>query len=1064
MDLSVAGGFFLLGLVLAFAGSAMIEPVVTEWNAGNVWFEADIPRVFRNMISRWSNHYRVKVHPLYSLMSYPPVWVIRRFVNSPWDAVRIVSSAIAGLWLMATFAVLRLTKLRILDAALFTVLAAVSAAAFFWTTVPETYAWGSLSLLLVMGFAALSDRREFSRISYVGISIVSLSATITNWMAGIAVSFTNLSLRRTIRVTLDALLVTTLLWTVQKVWFPSARFFLGDREEAKYLVKESSGFMWEKIQAFLLHSMVMPEIRFLDQSTHPEWSLMSIQDSLPGTGTTWGFIPVVLWVGLVAAGILAGLQLRDGRRHRTVLGVTLAGQLLLHSFYGEETFLYSLHWLPLLVLVASFGARTRFRPLILVMAVGLTALACVNNFQQFRVATDYLSTHGSERQKVIAAKRLRPSDPWPRGEGHVVLAVPGSAANQKAYHEPGGGFSPGVSTFGISIWLMNSENEVVETSDTIPLADIRQSFLVEGDSTVSVLTTTPYYQAKWSCQGIDSWELQFKGEALSELYPVIVVRSVGPAGGPVESLDWQDGNLLVNSSWNIEVDPQPRQVFTGGESDEGWPLGTRAGPPWLSEDGWGFARFEFPADTAVALRLTSGISTDDSSASEFGFLPSLALDLPDQRFVESLEAQLLHLKMGLVDAETRPGDPTSYPLAWLRDGAYVVVAMARSGELALARKLVEDFATQDFFGGFGAEADSPGLAIWALEEVSIRLADRGFDEEIWPHVLRKAELILEMLDATESLHKDFRGPVVPIHADKSWTELTLVAERAQDGLIVGKMDHGFQLFFVNSVSYMGLVKAAAIATRIGRSEEAALWRATAGDIKKSWLRELRTHPDRDNPRTAISGLWPTGISTANPRYYRDLLEERRSERRDLDGGFKARPLWTYFDVAEAHQWLRLEEPEWTWSTLDWFWANQTSPGLYSWWEGAGEGNSFPGWRSVRGWTSPQHITPHYWTAAEMALLQMEMLAFEDFQATGSTVIIGAGIPKDWLATRMSVQGLLLGSGRIDWMWDPARQELMIGGESSPMAVRLGRNFPEDAQIVWEQALDLDTSRAPLNSQ
>ena len=35
---------------------------------------------------------------------------------------------------------------------------------------------------------------------------------------------------------------------------------------------------------------------------------------------------------------------------------------------------------------------------------------------------------------------------------------------------------------------------------------------------------------------------------------------------------------------------------------------------------------------------------------------------------------------------------------------------------------------------------------------------------------------------------------------------------------------------------------------------------------------------------------------------------------------------------------------------------------------------------------------------------------------------------------------------------------------SPMAVRLGRNFPEDAQIVWEQALDLDTSRAPLNSQ
>lgn len=59
------------------------------------------------------------------------------------------------------------------------------------------------------------------------------------------------------------------------------------------------------------------------------------------------------------------------------------------------------------------------------------------------------------------------------------------------------------------------------------------------------------------------------------------------------------------------------------------------------------------------------------------------------------------------------------------------------------------------------------------------------------------------------------------------------------------------------------------------------------------------------------------------------------------------PLWTYFDLAETHQWLFLDRLDRTWATLNWFWDHQSSPGLYTWWEGKGEENSFGRWTRVR---------------------------------------------------------------------------------------------------------------------
>src|SRR5205809_5321984 len=80
----------------------------------------------------------------------------------------------------------------------------------------------------------------------------------------------------------------------------------------------------------------------------------------------------------------------------------------------------------------------------------------------------------SPRLEVIQAMLQRPNDPWPRGKGHVVLAVPGCSEASKGYHEPGGSFSPSFGSFGVSIWVADNDGKIVATGDSLPPDEIDQ--------------------------------------------------------------------------------------------------------------------------------------------------------------------------------------------------------------------------------------------------------------------------------------------------------------------------------------------------------------------------------------------------------------------------------------------------------------------------------------------------------------------------------------------------------------------------------------------------------------
>lgn len=111
------------------------ETLVSSIN--DVWFQSDLKRVFENMTDRHARgHYRVKVHPLHSLFTFPPTLALRKLGVTPFKAVQIVTASIASGYVVAMFLLLRALGCIRFDAVVFSVLGSVSSAALFWLSVP----------------------------------------------------------------------------------------------------------------------------------------------------------------------------------------------------------------------------------------------------------------------------------------------------------------------------------------------------------------------------------------------------------------------------------------------------------------------------------------------------------------------------------------------------------------------------------------------------------------------------------------------------------------------------------------------------------------------------------------------------------------------------------------------------------------------------------------------------------------------------------------------------------------------------------------------------------------
>jgi hypothetical protein len=1076
-----AGIALVLSLVAAYGSytlSERIDPVIFEYPTVNTWFDADIPRNFVDMNHRDSEYYTTHRHPLLPLIEFPPVYVLKRaFGFDPITAVRITVAAVASIWLASFFVVFRLLGCARSDAVLFSMVAITSAAAMFWLVVPETPLFGSLTILPAVALLGIAQRYPLSPLWYAFVSAVTFSVTVTNWMMGIAATIASYNWKRAFQITANAFCIVVVLWIVQKFLFPASVFFFGHSDVE--LPEKESGGPFFVLSSLLFHTMVAPAIKVTHWWLHPNLPVMTVQPSFPGSASIWGAVAALSWVILLGLGCWGLWCRRDFRQLRIFLGLSLVGQVALHVLYARETFTYSLHFVALLLVLASLSTFTRARRLALVLAGIVTVFGGINNSIQFAKATEFVRAQRTEAHLVRTAMKERPEDPWPRsnqhvllarrgrvgenppsalGAAHVVLARPGSPELDKAYHQPGGSFSPAVGSFGVSIWINDIEGNLKTTSDTIQLNSLHQQFVwTEPGAIPGIQTDSTYYRALWASAEDGSWLLTLKTPPNTAIKPMLAVRSVGPAGGPIHSLISDGQQLIVNHRWKLIVRPTPIAIYLGEEGPKGWLQERSDLMRWNGENGWGYARFELAGGQDYKLSVTDTTRAPAANKVISRSQADFSIQLPDDRFAASLHAQIAHLLMGLVGHEARPGDPMSYPLAWLRDQTYTTVALARAGQLNVAKELSKHLAENDFFGGFGAEADAPGLAIWALADVATYLKEPEYDQWLWPHIRRKAELILAMLSTDRPVHKQFLTPVIPLYTKPLGSadpDVTLVSDPSRNGLIMGRVDNFRPVLYVNAVSYRGLIDAAVLADRVDRPAIGREWRARAGELKRAWYAMLETGRHGDEWMYAHS-LWPAMVADSKAAVFVNGLEARWANY--ARHGFGQSVNKDAFKVAEAHQWLLLGRGDRAWTTLSVFWEHQVSPGLYTWAITSGKENTSNRWEKIRGWLTARtrgeedlphdEVAPFYRTAAEILLLQLEMLAYVDERAAEPTLIIGAGIQPSWLDQPMSVRQLRTTVGLVDWAWDGRQMNVKIRGGHPH--VRLGPLWASSTPIQIE---------------
>lgn len=386
LDLLVLIFLTIIIASITYSNSQRIPAVLSH--EGDVWFESDTRRVIDDMTNRSANHWRTNTHPLFPLVTYIPTKLVMKVFNlKAVEAVMLVIAALASMWISTLYVLLRLIGIRSLDATLFTFLGIVSAASIFWFAVPETYAFGSLSILIVLVIVVLSQKREISSIWYAIVSALSLSFTVTNWSAGIVATLVNFPWKKALQITINAFCIVIVLWSVQRHFFSRVLYFgTISSTEKRYIMKSESGGPLNIAKSFLFHTMIMPaiqerqKVRLRDNTLIP---IMVTQTSRVGSGSLYGAAAAGVWSAILGLGIWGLISSKDNRQLRLVLAITLLGQFMLHLLYGQETFLYSLHFVPLLVVLAAFSTMTRARPLALTLTGILVVLAVINNFQQF---------------------------------------------------------------------------------------------------------------------------------------------------------------------------------------------------------------------------------------------------------------------------------------------------------------------------------------------------------------------------------------------------------------------------------------------------------------------------------------------------------------------------------------------------------------------------------------------------------------------------------------------------------------------------------------------------------
>jgi hypothetical protein len=382
--------FAALAATIAVWGFGILGSALYNEASFDIWFQADTPRVVANLTDAASDHYRTSVHPASSILLTPIVLGLSRLGIAPLLAAKVLIVAAAALNGGLFFAVLRLLGLPRFAAALFAILYLFSAAFLHWYSEIELNTIAGLANVLAL--LTLAYGRTKSLAWPILVSAATLSITITNWSVGLITTLMRWSLGRFIAISSAALALVTVLAVAQHFMFRNAAVFfqpfhiIGEARWTQPALEKSGAGSWrpfESLRSLLVTTVVAPDPEIEIQRNNKVVTNQSVGIT---RNTPGGIAASVAWIALLGCGLWGAASSFHLRPVAIGLGLMLFTQICLHSIYGNVTFLYAPHVLPILVALASLSWFTPARRIALGLAVVVSVVGGISNVHQFKEA------------------------------------------------------------------------------------------------------------------------------------------------------------------------------------------------------------------------------------------------------------------------------------------------------------------------------------------------------------------------------------------------------------------------------------------------------------------------------------------------------------------------------------------------------------------------------------------------------------------------------------------------------------------------------------------------------
>ncbi len=361
---------------------------------GGFWFGADFDRVFEKMsqVSVDLVEYR---HPLFSLLTSGPVIILNQFFDNTLFSIRLLVISSLCTQILLLYQTSKNLGLSRLHSSLLGCIFLSSASFVFWAGVIETFIFGSLSVSLVL---FLSSRVEQKTLSWFLANILCFGFTVTNGLLSLLGGFyfltRSLFFRLLAYLSLSGLAaivisyinssyIKSLAGVANPEFSLTEKIYLSIERLTIFVYVPDNFFdllvLAKRAISFFLVTGVIPDTAFIENW----WGGVTLAP-LDFHYSPLGWIASGLWMALLMTGFKAGFSSeRIDCKISRILFIFVGFQLLLHTFYGDFPFLYSMHFLPVLVLIIGFGFKEYPSKTLIITGFGFCALALINNINVF---------------------------------------------------------------------------------------------------------------------------------------------------------------------------------------------------------------------------------------------------------------------------------------------------------------------------------------------------------------------------------------------------------------------------------------------------------------------------------------------------------------------------------------------------------------------------------------------------------------------------------------------------------------------------------------------------------